>query len=90
MQGLEVIRVSLQVHLAQELILQDSVVPDLRRDRGSWGAISKTRSVGLGGWQEWPGLEFPSCSASLAEHKETCIASTSPQILPKTLPLPEP
>lgn len=34
-QGLEVIRVSLQAYLAQELVLQDSVVPDLRGDRGS-------------------------------------------------------
>lgn len=30
--GLEVIRFSLQLHLAQELILQDSVVPDLDSD----------------------------------------------------------
>jgi hypothetical protein len=35
-QGLEVIRVSLQVHLTQEFILQDMVVPDLGGDRGSW------------------------------------------------------
>lgn len=32
-QGLEVVWVSLQVHLAQKLILQDSVVPDLDSDR---------------------------------------------------------
>lgn len=31
-QGLEVIRVSLQAYLAQELVLQDSVVPDLDSD----------------------------------------------------------
>lgn len=35
-QGLEVIGVSLQVHLAQEFILQDSVVPDLGGDRRPW------------------------------------------------------
>lgn len=32
-EGLQVVRVSLQVHLAQEFILQDSVVPNLRRDK---------------------------------------------------------
>jgi hypothetical protein len=31
---LQVIRGSLQVHLAQEFILQDSVIPNLRGDRG--------------------------------------------------------
>lgn len=36
-QGLEVIGVSLQVHLAQEFVLQDSVVPDLGGDSGSLG-----------------------------------------------------
>lgn len=40
MQGLEVIRVGLQLHLAQELILQDSVVPDLGGDRGWQGPES--------------------------------------------------
>lgn len=35
-QGLEVIGVSLQLHLAQELILQDSVVPDLDSDGLAW------------------------------------------------------
>lgn len=46
-QGLEVVRAGLQVHLAQELILQDSVVPDLDGDRGWLGTISKTRTMGL-------------------------------------------
>lgn len=35
-QGLEVIGVSLQLHLAQEFVFQDSVVPDLEGDRGTW------------------------------------------------------
>lgn len=44
-QGLEFIRICLQLHLAQELILQDSVVPDLGGERGSWeGTISQTQS----------------------------------------------
>ena len=34
-QGLEVIRVSLQVNLAQEFILQDPVLPDLGGGRSS-------------------------------------------------------
>lgn len=66
-QGLEVIWVGLQVHLAQELVLQDSVVPDLGRDKTivGGGGIFKSRSIGLWGcW--WQGLEPPSCSASLA------------------------
>lgn len=50
MQGLEVIRVGLQVHLAQEFVLQDSVVPDLGGDK-VWGGggIFKSRSIGLWG-----------------------------------------
>lgn len=36
-QRLEVVRVGLQLHLAQELILQDSVVPDLGGERGWQG-----------------------------------------------------
>lgn len=37
-QGLEVVRVGFQVHLAQELVFQDSVVPDPERCwPGSWG-----------------------------------------------------
>lgn len=78
-QGLEVIRVSFQAYLAQELVLQDSVVPDLGGDRGSCGAISKTRSIGLWGvLVGCQGLESPSCSASPAEQKEPCIASAPP------------
>lgn len=74
-QGLEVVRVGLQVHLTQELVLQDSVVPDLGGDRGSLGTSSKTRSMGLGGCRrEWQSLECPSCSTSQAEEKEPCSA----------------
>lgn len=76
-QGLEVIRVSLQAYLAQELVLQNSVVPDLEGEGGSWEAISK--SIGLWGvLVGCQGLEAPSCSASLAEQKEPCIASAPP------------
>lgn len=35
-QGLEVIRFRLQVHLAQELIFQDSVIPYLDSDGLAW------------------------------------------------------
>lgn len=74
-QGLEVIWVSLQVHLAQELILQDSVIPYLGGDRESWGPL-QDQEWGCSCW--WQGLEFLSYSASLAEQKEPCIASASP------------
>lgn len=36
MQGLQLFWASLQVHLAQEFILQDSVIPDLYSDRLAW------------------------------------------------------
>ena len=48
-QGLEVVRVGFQVHLAQELVFQDSVVPDLERDRGWCRVIAEERSMGLCG-----------------------------------------
>ena len=48
-QGLEVVRVGFQVHLAQELVFQDSVVPDLERDRGWCGVITEERSMSLCG-----------------------------------------
>ena len=48
-QGLEVIRIGFQVHLAQELVFQDSVVPDLERDRGWCRVIAEKRSMGLWG-----------------------------------------
>lgn len=48
-QGLEVVRVGFQVHLAQELIFKDSVVPDLERDRGWCRVIAEERSMGLWG-----------------------------------------
>lgn len=34
MEGLQVFRVRLQAHLAQEFILQNSVIPDLRGEAG--------------------------------------------------------
>lgn len=43
---LQVVRVGLQAHLAQEFILQDSVIPDLRGDSGGCVCVcvSKTRN----------------------------------------------
>lgn len=45
---LQVVRVGLQAHLAQEFILQDAVIPDLRGDSGV--CVSKTRNIASGRW----------------------------------------
>lgn len=47
-QVLQVIRGSLQVHLAQEFILQDSVIPDLKGDRGWRRGKPRTRNIAYG------------------------------------------
>lgn len=53
MEGVEVLQViwvSLQVHLAQEFILQDSVIPNLKGDRGWRRGLSKARNIAQGRW----------------------------------------
>lgn len=65
-QGLDIIWVSLQVHLAQKLIFQDSVVPDLGGNRGLWEGPSSSLGVGT---------KSTSHSASLAEEKEPWTTS---------------